>query len=613
MKTRLLTFCLFLLSGWTVQAGRPSSGNPDRFLTDCEKSDFIRTPRYAETVAYSKLLASASPMVHYTTFGVSPEGRDLPLLIVDKDGLTTPEDIRAAGKAILFVEACIHAGEPDGKDAGFILLRDLVIRRQHLSLLDNVSLLFVPIFNVDGHENFSAQNRINQNGPEALGTRVTGQLLNLNRDFLKADAPEMRDWLKLYNRWMPEIFIDVHVTDGADFQYVMTYSVETRSTHLEEGLRRWTAQVYEQGLQEQMAGAGYPIFPYFSFRRYNMPESGILIDLFDPRYSQGYVAARNRVGLLVENHIYKPYKQRVLATVELLKANLRILGKERETLAAVIEEADRAVGSAAFRARPMAFDFQPAGRDSVQVDFLSWQRDTVPSDLSGAPWVTHNHNRPLTVTTSLITSYEPTLAVTLPEAYILMPQWKAVIDLLDLHAIRYTRLTGGEEVNVQTYRYTGATFDSRQSEGRVPVQTTFTTQTETLVCPPGALLIDMNQPSARIAAWLLEPAAPGSLTYWGFFNQVIQAPGEFWIGLPYMEVKGRELLEKDPALREAFEARKASDAAFASDPQAILGFFYEKVKKTSEQNNEIHPAWRLMSRQGWPLAETRRQGAGPVN
>lgn len=601
MKTLWLTFCLLFLSGFSIQADPFSSADADRFLTDCEKSDFARTPRYAETIDYCRLLASFSPMVHYTTFGVSPEGRDLPLLIVDKDGLTTPEEIRGSGKAILFVEACIHSGEPDGKDAGFILLRDLVIRRQHLDLLDKVSLLFVPIFNVDGHENFSAQNRINQNGPEELGTRVTGQLLNLNRDFLKADAPEMRDWLKLYNRWMPEIFIDIHVTDGADFQYVMTYSIETRSTHLEEGLRRWTADVYERGLNEEMRRSGYPIFPYFSFREYNKPESGILIDLFDPRYSQGYVAARNRVGLLVENHIYKPYKQRVLATVELLKATLRILGKERESLLAAIEQADRTVGSSAFRSRPLAFDFQAADRDSMQVDFLSWERDTVQSDLSGALWVTHNYNRPLTVSTTLITSYQPTLTVNLPEAYILMPQWKSVIDLLDLHAIRYTRLSGGERVTVQTYRYTGATFDTRQSEGRVPVHTTFTTQTEELVCPPGALLIDMNQPSARIAAWLLEPCAPGSLTYWGFFNQVIQAPGEFWIGLPYMEVKGRELLQKDPALKQAFEARKASDPAFAADPQAILGFFYDRVKKTSEQNNEIHPAWRLTSRVSWPL------------
>lgn len=592
MKTSFFTLCLLC---WF--AGLAQAGNEDRFLTACEKSGFARTPRYAETIEYSKLLAESSPLVHYVSFGVSPEGRDLPLLIVDKDGLTTPEAIRKSGRVILLVEACIHSGEPDGKDAGFMWIRDMAIRHQNLDLLDRVSLLFIPIFNVDGHENFSAQNRINQNGPEELGTRVTGQYLNLNRDFVKADAPEMRDWLRLYNRWKPEVFIDVHVTDGADFQYVLTYSIETRSTHLEQGLRKWTSEVYERSLNEQMANAGYPIFPYFSFRNYNAPESGILIDLFDPRYSQGYAAARNRVGLLVENHIYKPYKQRVLATIELLKATARIMSDQKETLVRAIEQADRAVASPAFRSVPLAFEFQPVEKDSVWVDFLSWGRDTVVSDLSGGSWVRHNYDRPLTVHTSLVTSYEPTLSVQLPEAYLLMPQWKEAIERLDLHAIRYTRLTAPKRVSVQTYRYTGATFDTRQSEGRVPVHTQYTVQEEELLCPAGALLIDMNQPSARLAAWLLEPSAPGSLTYWGFFNQVVQAPGEFWIGLPYMEVKGRELLQKDPALRREFEARKAADPAFASDPEAILKFFYAKVKKTSEQNTDIHPAWRVVDRQ----------------
>lgn len=592
MKTPFFTFCLLCWFACLAQAG-----DKDRFLTDCEKSGFARTPRYAETIEYSRLLAESSPLVHYTTFGVSPEGRDLPLLIVDKDGLTTPEAIRKSGRVILFVEACIHSGEPDGKDAGFIWIRDMVIRRNNLDLLDRVSLLFIPIFNVDGHENFGARNRINQNGPEELGTRVTGQYLNLNRDFVKADAPEMRDWLRLYNRWKPEVFIDVHVTDGADFQYVLTYSIETRSTHLEEGLRKWTSEVYERSLNEQMEKAGYPMFPYFSFRNYNAPESGILIDLFDPRYSQGYVAARNRVGLLVENHIYKPYKQRVLATIELLKATARIMSDQKDTLVRVIEEADRTVASSAFRVAPLAFDFRPVDKDSVRVDFLSWGRDTVTSDLSGGSWVRHNYDRPLTVHTSLVTSYEPTLSVQLPEAYLLMPQWKEAIERLDLHAIGYTRLTAPQRVKVQTYRYTGATFDTRQSEGRVPVQTQYTVQEEELLCPAGALLIDMNQPSARLVAWLLEPSAPGSLTYWGFFNQVVQAPGEFWIGLPYMEVKGRELLQKDPALRQEFEARKTADPAFAADPEAILKFFYAKVKKTSEQNMDIHPAWRVMDRQ----------------
>ena len=194
----------------------------------------------------------------------------------------------------------------------------------------------------------------------------------------------------------------------------------------------------------------------------------------------------------------------------------------------------------------------------------------------------------------LITSYEATSSVQLPEAYVLMPQWDKVIDLLDLHNIRYSRLTEPKEMTVQTYRYTKATFSTRQSEGRIPVlKTEYTTQMETRTCPAGSVVIDMNQPNGRLAAWLLEPSAPGSLVYWGFFNQVVQSTNEFWIRLPYMEEKGRELLKKDPALKAEFEERM-KDPAFAKDSQAILNFFYEKVKKTAHQNNELHPAWRVM-------------------
>ena len=566
------------------------------FITDCEKSGFVKTPRFEEMMAWFRKLEDFSPMVNVGSFGTSPQGRNLSMVIVDKDGLQDPEKIRAKGRVIILIESCIHAGEPDGKDASMIFLRDMIVDKKNIDLLDDVSFLFIPVFNVDGHEDFSATNRINQNGPEELGTRNTSQYLNLNRDFLKADAPEMRAWLKLYNRWMPELFIDVHVTNGADFQYVMTYAIENRGTIMEEGLRQWSLNIYEKQLNERMEQVGYPIFLYASFRKHNAPESGILIDIFDPRYSEGYAATRNRLGLLIENHIYKPYEQRVKATIEAYIASARILAENKESLVKAIANADKVVSSPEYRRKPMDLTFQPVNKDSVWVDYLSWARDTVKSDLSGADWVRHNYDKPITLKCPLITSYEPTSSLQLPEAYILMPQWTDVIALLDLHDIKYTRISGPKQVEVETYRYTKAIFSTRQSEGRIPVlKTEYTTQKETLMVPEGSVLIDMNQPNGRLAGWLLEPSAPGSLVYWGFFNQVVQPTHEFWIRLPYMEEKGRELLAKDPALKAEFEERK-KDPKFANDPQAILNFFYQKVKKSAHQNNELHPAWRIMDR-----------------
>lgn len=591
---RLLTICaLMLLMGTACTTTKPS---PEELITLVEQTDFVQTPKAEQTMAYFQKLADYSPMVNLSTFGQSAQGRDLVAVVLDKDGLQNPEKIRKKGRAIILVESCIHSGEPDGKDATMIFIRDMIVENKDIELLDNVSFLFIPILNIDGHEDFRATNRINQNGPAELGTRNTAQQLNLNRDFLKADAPEMRAWLKLYNKWMPELFIDVHVTNGADFQYVTTYAIENHGTMMEEGLRQWTTDVFEKQLNEQMAEVGFPMFLYASFRNSNAPEQGIFINIYDPRYSEAYAAARNRIGLLLENHIYKPYKQRVMCTIEAIRASARIIGQNKEELFEVVERADKAVSSPEYRRKPMDLTYKAVNRDSVWIDYLAWERETVKSDLSGADWTRHNYDKPITVKAPLITSYDATSSVLLPEAYIFMPQWTDVIELFDLHDIKYTRLTEPKKIEVETYRYNGATFSTRQSEGRIPVvKTDYTTQTETLEYPAGSILIDMNQPSGRIAAWLLEPSAPGSLVYWGFFNQVLQPTNEFWIRLGYMEEKGRELLAKDSALKAEFDERM-KDPAFAGDSNAILNFFYERVRKAAHQNNEVHPAWRVMDR-----------------
>lgn len=582
-----------LLMSTACTTTKPS---PEELITLVEQTDFVQTPKAEQTMAYFQKLADYSPMVNLSTFGQSAQGRDLVAVVLDKDGLQDPEKIRKKGRAIILVESCIHSGEPDGKDATMIFIRDMIVENKDIELLDNVSFLFIPILNIDGHEDFRATNRINQNGPAELGTRNTAQQLNLNRDFLKADAPEMRAWLKLYNEWMPELFIDVHVTNGADFQYVTTYAIENHGTMMEEGLCQWTTDVFEKQLNEQMTEVGFPMFLYASFRNSNAPEQGIFINIYDPRYSEAYAAARNRIGLLLENHIYKPYKQRVMCTIEAIRASARIIGQNKEELFEVVERADKAVSSPEYRRKPMDLTYKAVNRDSVWIDYLAWERETVKSDLSGADWTRHNYDKPITVKAPLITSYDATSSVQLPEAYIFMPQWTDVIELFDLHDIKYTRLTEPKKIEVETYRYNGATFSTRQSEGRIPVvKTDYTTQTETLEYPAGSILIDMNQPSGRIAAWLLEPSAPGSLVYWGFFNQVLQPTNEFWIRLGYMEEKGRELLAKDSALKAEFDERM-KDPAFAGDSNAILNFFYERVRKAAHQNNEVHPAWRVMDR-----------------
>lgn len=578
----------------TMAPAQTSRISAQEWTTLAENTDFRKTPRYEETMDYFRKLAQASDMVNFEKFGVSPQGRDLNIVIVDKDGLTSPEAIRAKGRMAILVQCCIHSGEPDGKDAVMIWLRDLVLFGKDKNLLDDISFVVIPIFNVDGHEDFRATNRINQNGPEELGTRNTAQLLNLNRDYLKSDTPEVKAWLRLYNKWNPELFIDCHVTNGADFQYVMTYDIENHGKAITEPMHSFSKDVFEAQLNKKMTAAGFPMFPYCEYERTYAPELGASLDVFDPRYSQSYVAYRNRLGLLLETHIYKPYKSRVMATLEAIRQSAYILQANKKELLRSIELADKATSTPEFRKTPFPIKYEIDKSQVSHVDYLGWQRDTVKSDLSGGQWVKHNYDKPFTYSVPLYQHHKITQEVRIPKAYVIMPQYGALTELLELHGLRYTVLEKATEMEVETYRYTGGTFSTRQSEGRVPVvKTSYTTQTEKLLCPAGSYIVDMNQPNAKLAVYMFEPDAPGSLTYWGFFNVHVQSDNEYWINMAYMEVKGREMLEQDPAIRAEFE-QKMKNPEFAGNPDAILGYFYDICKKRSHQDNELHPVWRLM-------------------
>ncbi|HEX7176465.1 MAG TPA: M14 family metallopeptidase, partial [Pyrinomonadaceae bacterium] len=344
-----------------AQSQSPSA--PAEWLTHAERTDYRETPNYADTIAYARRLDQHSPWVRLTSFGRSGEGRELHLLVAAKGDTFTPEAARKSGKPVVLIQACIHAGETDGKDAGLALLRDIAVTKTHEKLLDRAVVLFIPIYNADGHERRSPYNRINQNGPAEMGWRGNASNLNLNRDYMKADAPETRAWLRLWNEWSPDLFIDCHVTDGADFRYTVTYQFEQHENVLPP-VRRWSREVFEGRIlpaAEAMDSANL-FSPYMVFRDNRDPAKGIDSFIATPRFATGYVpVVRNRPALLIETHMLKPHRLRVRGTYDILRAALEEVNKNPDELLRTAREADASVVQGGSR-------YDPAGKVALSVE-----------------------------------------------------------------------------------------------------------------------------------------------------------------------------------------------------------------------------------------------------
>ncbi len=575
-----------------------------------ERSGGTETPRYAQTIAFCQALAKSSAMVHYTSFGKSAQGRDLPLLIVDRDGLTDPASIRKKGRVILLVQACIHPGESEGKDAGLMLVRDMVIGNVGAALhkpsgfghqapssafkniLDNVTLLFIPIFNVDGHERFGPYNRINQNGPKEMGWRVNANNLNLNRDFLKAETHEMKAWLKLFNHWMPGFFIDIHTTDGADYQYVLTYLVEIYGD-MDPGLTGWAKDNFIPEMKDHLLNSGFPSTTYVTYRRWHDPKSGLINDVAPPMLSQAYTALRNRPGLLIETHMLKPYDKRVEGTYECIKTTMEILQKKGKHLQQLEQEADRFLVSGDFLKSPFPLQFETSMKDSTISDFLGFEYIKVKSEVSGGDWIQYS-KIPSTFKIPCFEKAVPVVSVNLPLAYIIPPEWNEIISRLELHGAMISRTKKDTVIRIQTYKFKNTKWQQSPYEGHHTMSNIeYDEITEDRLIPKGSVIVPVNQQCGRIIPHLLEPKGDGSMLYWGYFDAVFEQKeyAENYV----LEQMAAKMLGENPALRKEFETKKAADTAFAKSPQTILNWFYNKSPYVDNRKG-IYPLVKVYDR-----------------
>jgi hypothetical protein len=589
--TRLVTAVVSLFAAAVSVAPAVAAVSQDSALqTVAEQSHFLRTGRYDEVVrlcaAYERTWRDA---VRCTQFGRTPEGRPMFVLTVSRSGALTPEQARKQNLPVMLMQGGIHAGEIDGKDAGFLALRELLNAPGGTAALKSFVLVFVPVFNVDGHERFGHWNRPNQVGPEEMGWRATGRNFNLNRDYMKADSPEMQAMLHLLGAWDPVLYVDLHVTDGAEFQHDVSNTLEPVYAG-DPGLHPAGSALVKE-LNGKIAKMGsLPLDFYPSFVVDDDPASGFAAGPPQPRFSHGYWGLHNRFGLLVETHSWKDYPTRVRVTHNIILSLAEMLAKQGASWRTLQHEADSRASR--LGGQDVALDFEN-GPHVTTIDFQGYLYTREPSAISGS-LVTHYDDKKPQVW------HLPFKDVVVPKTHVKAPMGGYVIPAaeaewvgqkLALHGIRFERIPKAQaDVQLETFRASKVAYSKAPFEGHTTMTFEGQWQPETRTIPAGSLFVPIAQPNARVLVALLEPQAPDSLGAWGFFNTAFEAK-EYME--PYVaEQVARELLAKDAKVAAAFNQRLAADPEFAANPQARLDFFYRLSPSWDERLN-LYPVYRL--------------------
>lgn len=555
--------------------------------TTAEKSKFQRTGRYDEVEALCAAFVKRYPgRVSCAPFGTTPLGRPMLHLVASEDGVLTPEAAKAKHRPVLFFQGGIHAGEIDGKDAGFLLLRDLLDGKVGDGALAKVTLVFVPVLNVDGHERFGKNQRPNQRGPLEMGWRVTSQNLNLNRDYAKAEAPETQAVLALEHAWDPILFADLHVTDGAKFQHDVSVTFEPWATG-PEGLRVLGKSLRAELFAELEAKGHLPLGFYPSFEQSDDPQSGFSYGWPPPRFANAYWAANNRFGALVETHSWKDYGVRVKATYDVC---LGFVTQAARNGAAWLDAAAKADEAGAKLAGKDVVLLYEATKQPRTIDFQGYEYVREPSDVSGKPWIRYDETKPTTWKVLFFDELAPSLTVKAPKGGYLVPPPHAgwVADKLKRHGVRFTVLDAPRaRAKVQTFTAVAPRFRGVPYEGRQTVSLKGEWKDDVQDLPKGTLFVPAAQATFFLAMHLLEPTAPDSFAAWGFFNAHLEQ--KEYLEDYLAEAYARELL-KDPKVKAEFEAR-LKDEAFAKDPDARLGFFSERHPSFDRRRNLV-PVYR---------------------
>ena len=551
-------------------------------ITQAEASGFNQTSDYQQTRDYlSKLVAaSGGSIVLHDLPEKSAEGHPMVMAIASLEVDKSPAGLNESGKPTIFVEAEIHPGEANGKDAMFMLLRDMTTGDKPLaSVLEKVNILFIPTVNIDGDLRRSAYGRINQNGPQETGWRVNGLNYNLNRDFTKLDSAEIRNVAWVFNTYDLSFFADTHSTDGAMYPYDSSYC--HNGNGWSPASSAWMDNVMRGPVYKALEADGHVVHECISLNDNQDPSKGYYPYRTDyARFSNQYGDIRNVPSILIEQHALHPYQTQVLGNYVMLKSMFQVIGEQSASL----KEAIRQDRERLENQQEVVLTWKPGKAQTTPFSVGDYRYEQSP--ITGAKTIVWS-NKPKQLTVPVTGNTEPDLVTKRPQQYVVPGQWREVIARLKAHGIQMTTLDKPKAIAVTLYRMDevkvagGFEPDRAQTnqipgyEGRLLVSGVARPFERLQTFPAGSVVIDLDQPLGVLAVNLLYPESPDSFWAWGFFNStlvVAEEPEEY-----VMEPMARKMLAESPELKAEFDKKLKADKAFAASPSARLQWFYQRT------------------------------------
>jgi len=548
-----------------------------------EKSNGTKTPTYHEAIDWWQKLDAQSGKIKMLTMGMTDAGYPLHLVVVANNGDHNFDNIRKNDKRVILVNNGIHPGEPDGIDASMLLARDIVTNK--IKLPDNVVLAIIPVYNIGGCLNRSADYRVDQNGPEEFGFRGNSRNLDLNRDFIKCDSKEAKVFAEIFHLTDPDVFLDNHVSDGADYQHVMTL-ICTQHSKLGGILGDYLNKTFEPALYESMKTKGYDLIPYVNAFG-DTPDSGWPEFFESPRYSSGYAALWHTFSFISETHMLKPYDQRVISTYELMRSFIDFTSKNSSTIKQLRDQTKQSAKTQP--EFPISWTLDRS--QSSKRIYKGYTASRKASDVSGQPRLFYDRTKPYEKEVPFYNFYKPSTFIQKPKGYIIPQGWWTVIGLLKANKVQMTQLKKDSTIEVEVYRIDDYKTAARQNEMHhinSDVKTSVTVKQ--MKFKKGDYYIPMNQVANRFLIETLEPTASDSYFAWNFFDGIL-GQKEGYSGYAFEDIAA-EYLKTDSDLKNKLEQKRATDTAFAKNGRAQLNFVYENSPWV-EPNYLRYPVYRV--------------------